>query len=72
MLDIIERIVDGLNLSNSRKIMAKQLSVVTDVMNGWAVDIVANQRKIAKSKKGEMQMGGVISIMTALIKHRDL
>jgi 3-methylcrotonyl-CoA carboxylase beta subunit len=29
-------------------------------IDGWAVGIVANQRKILKSKKGEMQMGGVI------------
>ena len=29
-------------------------------VDGWAVGIVANQRKIVKSKKGEMQLGGVI------------
>ncbi|HZH97230.1 MAG TPA: carboxyl transferase domain-containing protein, partial [Flavisolibacter sp.] len=29
-------------------------------IDGWAIGIVANQRKIVKSKKGEMQMGGVI------------
>ncbi|MBD0367420.1 MAG: acyl-CoA carboxylase subunit beta, partial [Flavisolibacter sp.] len=29
-------------------------------IDGWAVGIVANQRKIVKSKRGEMQMGGVI------------
>ena len=29
-------------------------------IDGWAVGIVANQRKMVKSKKGEMQMGGVI------------
>lgn len=29
-------------------------------IDGWAVGIVANQRKIVKNKKGEMQMGGVI------------
>jgi acetyl-CoA carboxylase carboxyltransferase component len=29
-------------------------------IDGWAVGIVANQRKTVKSKKGEMQMGGVI------------
>lgn len=29
-------------------------------IDGWAVGIVANQRLIVKSKKGEMQMGGVI------------
>ncbi len=29
-------------------------------IDGWAVGIVANQRLIVKSKKGEMQLGGVI------------
>ena len=29
-------------------------------IDGWAVGIVANQRKVVKSKKGEMQFGGVI------------
>ncbi|TRX53791.1 acyl-CoA carboxylase subunit beta [Fulvivirga sp. M361] len=29
-------------------------------IDGWAVGIVANQRKVVKTKKGEMQMGGVI------------
>lgn len=29
-------------------------------VEGWAVGIVANQRKMVKNRKGEMQMGGVI------------
>ncbi|MES1224943.1 MAG: carboxyl transferase domain-containing protein, partial [Bacteroidota bacterium] len=29
-------------------------------IDGWAVGIVANQRKIVKTKKGEVQLGGVI------------
>ncbi len=29
-------------------------------IDGWAVGIVANQRKIVKTKQGEMQFGGVI------------
>jgi len=29
-------------------------------VDGWSVGIVANQRKVVKSKKGEMQFGGVI------------
>ena len=29
-------------------------------IDGWAVGIVANQRKVVKSKKGEMKLGGVI------------
>jgi acetyl-CoA carboxylase carboxyltransferase component len=29
-------------------------------VDGWAVGVVANERKVIKSKKGEMQFGGVI------------
>lgn len=29
-------------------------------IDGWSVGIVANQRKVVKSKQGEMQIGGVI------------
>lgn len=29
-------------------------------IDGWSVGIVANQRKVVKSRKGEMQFGGVI------------
>src|SRR5690606_19693578 len=29
-------------------------------IDGWAVGVVANQRKVIKNKKGEMQIGGVI------------
>src|SRR5204863_1574144 len=29
-------------------------------IEGWSVGIVANQRKVVKNKKGEMQFGGVI------------
>lgn len=29
-------------------------------IEGWAVGIIANQRKIVKSKQGEMQFGGVV------------
>jgi len=29
-------------------------------IDGWAVGIVANQRKLVKTKKGEVQLGGVI------------
>jgi acetyl-CoA carboxylase carboxyltransferase component len=29
-------------------------------IDGWSVGIVANQRKVVKTKKGEMQFGGVI------------
>jgi acetyl-CoA carboxylase carboxyltransferase component len=29
-------------------------------IDGWSVGIIANQRKMVKSGKGEMQFGGVI------------
>ena len=29
-------------------------------IDGWAVGIVANERQVVKSKKGEMKFGGVI------------
>ena len=40
--------------------MAKTILCGYARIDGWAVGIVANQRKIVKTKKGEMQMGGVI------------
>ena len=40
--------------------MVKQLLCGYARVEGWAVGIVANQRLIVKSKKGEMQLGGVI------------
>lgn len=67
MLDIIERITDASSESSPQSSFEqfKELYGKTIVcgyarIDGWAVGIVANQRKIVKNKKGEMQMGGVI------------
>lgn len=67
MLEIIERITDASSSASSQSSFEqfKQDYGKTIVcgyarIEGWAVGIVANQRKIVKSKKGEMQMGGVI------------
>jgi 3-methylcrotonyl-CoA carboxylase beta subunit len=65
MLEIIERIVDALpGLSSGfeqfKEDYGKTIICGYGRIDGWAVGIVANQRKIVKSKKGEMQMGGVI------------
>ncbi len=65
MTEIIERIVDGsANGSSSfqqfKEDYGKTLLCGYARIEGWAVGIVANQRKIVKSRKGEMQMGGVI------------
>jgi 3-methylcrotonyl-CoA carboxylase beta subunit len=60
MLDIIERIVDDSEFEQFKEDYGKTIICGYGRIDGWAVGIVANQRKIVKSKKGEMQMGGVI------------
>jgi len=59
-LDIIERIVDDSEFEEFKQDYGKTIICGYGRIDGWAVGIVANQRKIVKSKKGEMQMGGVI------------
>jgi acetyl-CoA carboxylase carboxyltransferase component len=60
MVDIIERIVDKDSFGQFKEDYGKTILCGYARIEGWAVGIVANQRKIVKSKKGEMQMGGVI------------
>lgn len=60
MLDIIERIVDNSDFEQFKEDYGKTIICGYGRIDGWAVGIVANQRKIVKSKKGEMQLGGVI------------
>jgi acetyl-CoA carboxylase carboxyltransferase component len=60
VVDIIERIVDDSNFDEFKADYGKTIVCGYARIDGWAVGIVANQRKIVKSKKGEMQMGGVI------------
>lgn len=59
-LEIIKRLVDNSEFDEYKALYGKTLICGTARMDGWAVGIVANQRKIVKNKKGEMQMGGVI------------
>ncbi|EKB49411.1 acyl-CoA carboxylase subunit beta [Cecembia lonarensis] len=60
MLDVISRLVDNSEYEEYKKDYGKTLICATARIDGWAVGIIANQRKIVKTKKGEMQMGGVI------------
>lgn len=60
MQDIIERLVDGSDLEEYKAGYGQSIICGLARIEGWAVGIVANQRKIVKSKKGEMQIGGVI------------
>ncbi|MDF2158397.1 carboxyl transferase domain-containing protein [Algoriphagus sp. CAU 1675] len=60
MHEILAGLVDGGELDEYKKDYGKTLICATARIDGWAVGIVANQRKIVKTAKGEMQMGGVI------------
>ena len=60
MLEIIDRLVDGSAFDQYKQDYGKSILCGYARIDGWAVGIVANQRKIVKSRKGEMQMGGVI------------
>ncbi|MFM2286223.1 MAG: hypothetical protein RLZZ543_1720 [Bacteroidota bacterium] len=58
--DIIERIVDNSEFEEYKENFGQTIVCGLARIDGWAVGIVANQRKVVKSKKGEMQLGGVI------------
>ncbi|HNV28467.1 MAG TPA: acyl-CoA carboxylase subunit beta [Cyclobacteriaceae bacterium] len=60
MLEIIKRIVDNSEFDEYKALYGKTILCGFARVDGWAVGIVANQRKVVKTKKGEMQMGGVI------------
>ena len=60
MLEIIKRLVDKSEFEQYKEGYGKTIITGYARIDGWAVGIVANQRKIVKTKKGEMQFGGVI------------
>ena len=60
MHEIIERLVDNSEFDEYKAGYGKSLITAYARIDGWAVGIVANQRKVVKTKKGEMQFGGVI------------
>ncbi len=60
MFQVIECIVDRSEFDEFKSDYGKTILCGYGRIDGWAVGIVANQRKIVKTRKGEMQMGGVI------------
>lgn len=60
MMDVITRLVDEGSFDEYKSLYGKTLVCGTARIDGWAVGVVANQRKVVKNNKGEMQMGGVI------------
>ena len=60
MREILERIVDGSKLTEYKSDYGKSIICAYARIDGWSVGLVANDREVTKSAKGEMQMGGVI------------
>ncbi|HSQ46220.1 MAG TPA: carboxyl transferase domain-containing protein [Lutibacter sp.] len=60
MLEIIKRLVDNSEIEEYKKEYGKTIICGYARIEGWAVGIVANQRKVVKNANKEMQFGGVI------------
>lgn len=60
MYEIIKRLVDNSEFDEYKAGFGKTIITAYARVDGWAVGIVANQRKLVKTQKGEMQFGGVI------------
>lgn len=60
MYEIIKRLVDNSEFEEYKADYGKTIITAYARIDGWAVGIVANQRKLVKTAKGEMQFGGVI------------
>ncbi|RMG81252.1 MAG: acyl-CoA carboxylase subunit beta, partial [Bacteroidetes bacterium] len=58
--EIIKRLTDNSEFEEYKEKYGQTIVCGYARIDGWAVGIVANQRQIVKSKKGEMQFGGVI------------
>lgn len=60
MMEIINRLVDNSEFEAYKDGYGQTILTGYARIDGWAVGIVANQRKVVKTKRGEMQFGGVI------------
>jgi 3-methylcrotonyl-CoA carboxylase beta subunit len=60
MYDIIKRLVDNSEWDEYKGDYGKTLITAYARIDGWAVGVIANQRKVVKNAKGEMQFGGAI------------
>ena len=58
--NIIKCLVDNSEFEEYKGDYGKSIICATARIDGWSVGIVANQRKLVKNGKGEMQFGGVI------------
>lgn len=58
--EIVKRLVDKSEFTEYKEDYGQTIFCGFARVDGWAVGIIANQREIVKSGKGEMQFGGVI------------
>ena len=60
MQELLYCIIDKESLDTYKPNYGKTLICAYARIDGWAVGIVANERQVVRTAKGEMQMGGVI------------
>lgn len=60
MMEVIHRLVDSSDFEEYKEGYGQSIICGLARIDGWSVGIVANQRKVVKTAKGEMQFGGVI------------
>jgi 3-methylcrotonyl-CoA carboxylase beta subunit len=60
MYEVIKRLVDNSEFDEYKAGYGQSIITAYARIDGWAVGIVANQRTVSKTKKGEIQFGGVI------------
>lgn len=60
MKEIILRLLDNSEFEEYKALYGKTIICGLGRIDGWAVGIVANQRSVVKTSKGEMQFGGAI------------
>ncbi len=60
MKELLECLVDDSELTYYKEGFGKTIITAYARIDGWAVGIVANERKVVKSETGELQFGGVI------------
>ena len=60
MYEVLARLLDGSELDEYKAGYGRTLITGYARIDGWAVGIVANQRSVVKTSRGEMQVGGVI------------
>ena len=58
--NVIKLLVDESKFTEYKSDYGKTIVCAYARIDGWSVGIVANQRQVVKTKKGEMQFGGVI------------